>query len=54
MKLTLVSVSFHGHQISKFVNTQMINEKAVVPMSVINEMLEEIGCFDHGLTFTIG
>lgn len=54
MKLTLVSIVCRGQRNIRFVELPMVNGRAECPISIINEMLAEIGCYSDGLTITIG
>lgn len=53
-KLTLVSVSSNGRQISCFVNLVCVNGRAVASQQLINNMLSEIGCTSRGQTYSVG
>lgn len=53
-KLTLVSVSSNGRQISCFVNLAVVNGRAVASQQLINNMLSEIGCTNRGQTYSVG
>jgi len=53
-KLTLVSVTFKGTLLSMFVDAPIIEGQAVVSSSLINKMLENLGCWDRGLTYSVG
>lgn len=54
MKLTLISIYYNGQRLSRFVNAKMVDNKAQVSSSYINQMLAEIGCVSRGLTYSIG
>ena len=53
-KLTLVSVSAKGRKNRRFVRVSYVEGKAVVPQTIINEMLQEIGITERGVTYTVG
>ena len=53
-KLTLITVSSNGKQISRFVNLACVNGKAVASQHLIDHMLSEIGCSGRGKTFSVG
>lgn len=52
-KLTLISISFRGRQVSRFVHATMIRGKAVIGRRTVMSILEELG-IGAGETFTIG
>lgn len=53
-KLTLITVTGNGKQISRFVNLACVNGKAVASQHLIDHMLREIGCTGQGQTFSVG
>ena len=53
-KLTLVSFSVRGRQVSFFVTAPMVNGRAVVPAEVVQAQLKAIGCDVRGLTISWG
>lgn len=53
-KLVTVSVKYKNTILTKFVRVEMVNGKAVVPLSVLTDMAKELGCPERGGTFTIG
>lgn len=53
-KLTLISVSSNGRQISRFVNLPCVNSRAVASQQLIDHMLSEIGCSGRGQTYSVG
>jgi hypothetical protein len=58
MKLTLVSVTARGRKLHKFVRCEHVKvdgkEKAIVPQTVIDGMLTELGVRDRGETYSVG
>lgn len=52
MKLTLISISFRGRTISRFVHMACINGRAIASAALVNSMLDELGVRD-GQTFSI-
>ncbi len=53
MKLTLVSITFHGKTYSLFVNAKMVDGKAIIDQNLIDVMLAFAGC-ERGQTYTMG
>lgn len=54
-KLIMVSVSYHGRRLTRFVNGVIdANGKAVVSAALINDMWHELGATTHGATVSIG
>lgn len=53
MKLTLVSITFRGRTVSRFVQLASFNGKSVAPRSLIASILDELGV-NPGDTFTMG
>jgi hypothetical protein len=54
LKLTMVSISAHGKRITRFLQLPAdVNGRAHLPGSMLNRMLDELGC-RRGDTFSVG
>jgi hypothetical protein len=52
-KLTLISVSYNGKQISQFVMLPVVNNRCVASQQLINRMLSKLGCTGRGYTYSV-
>lgn len=53
MKLTAITVIFKGKSKTEFHMCEMINGKAIANESIINHMLDSMGC-QNGQTYSLG
>lgn len=53
-KLTLISITFRQNSLSEFHQCKTVSGKTVVPQSIINQMLDKLGCTQRGQTYSIG